>query len=263
MDARLQPLTALTAELKGTIRLVATDMDGTLTIKEKFTTTLFQALEKLTIAQLPVLIVTGRSAGWVAGIVHYLPVVGAIAENGGIYFKQDSDEPQILVPLPEIGDHRQRLAGMFEILKQKYPQLQEAEDNRFRLSDWTFDISGLSAEQLQWMSECCQENNWGFTYSSVQCHIKPLHQEKASSLLRVLEQYFPQLSPNQVMTIGDSPNDESLFDAEKFPYSVGVQNLLPYRDRLSHLPAFITPAREGEGFSELAQFLSRLGTENS
>ncbi|MEM1394587.1 MAG: HAD hydrolase family protein, partial [Cyanobacteria bacterium P01_H01_bin.150] len=63
------------------IRLVATDMDGTLTTKGRFTNTLLQALQDLAAADIKIIIVTGRSAGWVSGLAYYLPVVGAIAEN--------------------------------------------------------------------------------------------------------------------------------------------------------------------------------------
>lgn len=46
------------------VRLVATDMDGTLTIAHKFSTCLLEALEALAAAGIPVVIVTGRLAGW-------------------------------------------------------------------------------------------------------------------------------------------------------------------------------------------------------
>jgi hydroxymethylpyrimidine pyrophosphatase-like HAD family hydrolase len=69
----------------GQVALVATDMDGTLTAHGRFTPQLLQALGSLAAANIPVLIVTGRSAGWVQAIAHYLPIAGAIAENGGVY----------------------------------------------------------------------------------------------------------------------------------------------------------------------------------
>jgi hydroxymethylpyrimidine pyrophosphatase-like HAD family hydrolase len=47
------------------IRLVATDMDGNLTTYGKFTSSLLQALENFAASGVQVLIVTGRSAGWV------------------------------------------------------------------------------------------------------------------------------------------------------------------------------------------------------
>ena len=52
-------------------RLIATDMDGTLTQQGKFTASLLQSLEDLSVANIPVLIVTGRSAGWVTGLASY------------------------------------------------------------------------------------------------------------------------------------------------------------------------------------------------
>jgi HAD superfamily hydrolase (TIGR01484 family) len=82
-----QPLTL--AEFltpKSTLKLIATDMDGTLTRQGKFTADLLLGLERLRAAHWPVVIVTGRSAGWVNGLAHYLPIAGAMAENGGVYF---------------------------------------------------------------------------------------------------------------------------------------------------------------------------------
>ena len=92
-------------------------------------------------------------------------------------------------------------------------------------------------------------------YSNVQCHIKPLTQDKAAGLLQVWRDRFPKYKPEQVLTVGDSPNDESLFDANYFPLSVGVANVLDYADQLTHHPAYITTAPEGEGFCELAKYL--------
>lgn len=255
----LMPLTPLaqafaTNRLKN-IRLVATDMDGTLTQHGKFTSALLQSLEELAQAGIPVLIVTGRSAGWVDAVKTYLPVTGAIAENGGLFYSCDRELPETLTPIGDRILHRQQLAQTFHYLKTPFPQLQESADNRFRLTDWTFDVQGLTPAQLQQLETLCLEQGWGFTYSNVQCHIKPLQQAKATSLRQVLKQYFPQFTPEQILTVGDSPNDETLFDASQFPLSVGVANVLEYVERLNHKPAYVTSKAEGEGFCELAQFL--------
>ncbi|HEY9617789.1 MAG TPA: HAD family hydrolase [Microcoleaceae cyanobacterium] len=236
-------------------RLVATDMDGTLTIANKFTPALLQALETLGAKEIPVVIVTGRSAGWVSGIAHYLPVAGAIAENGGIYYPANSDQPSWLVTLPDVAQHRQHLAEAFYKLQADFPQIQESADNRFRLTDWTFDVWGLTPEELQTISDRCQEWGWGFTYSTVQCHIKLWQQSKAAGLQQVLAHWFDRCAPEQVITVGDSPNDESLFEAKQFPVSVGVANIRDYCDRLTHLPTYITTTPEGDGFYELSQQL--------
>ncbi|MES1023896.1 HAD family hydrolase [Gloeocapsa sp. BRSZ] len=237
------------------IRLVATDMDGTLTQNGKFTADLLQALIVLATLDIEVLIVTGRSAGWVSGLTTYLPIAGAIAENGGLFYQSGSETPLALTAIPDITRHRTKLAQCFQQLQTEFPQIRESNDNCFRITDWTFDVFGLNPVQLQRLEELCQIQGWGFTYSNIQCHIKPLWQDKAVGLLQVLRQYYPQLTLEQVVTVGDSPNDESLFDASKFPLSVGVSNVLHYIEKLAYQPRYITDAAEGKGFCELAQSL--------
>jgi hydroxymethylpyrimidine pyrophosphatase-like HAD family hydrolase len=244
------------------IRLVATDMDGTLTRQGKFTTPLLQALEDLAAANIKVLIVTGRSAGWVSGLSSLMPVVGAIAENGGLFYLSGSDKPATLTPIPDLTSHRQQLAAAFLQLQTQFPQIQESADNRFRITDWTFDVASLSPSELQTLGHFCQEMSWGFTYSNVQCHIKPQRQDKAVGLLRVLQEHFQPYSPEQIVTVGDSPNDESLFDRRYFPISVGVANVLEYANQLQHQPAYITNAAEVEGFCELTRMILQSTTVN-
>ncbi|MGV0023461.1 HAD-IIB family hydrolase [Phormidesmis priestleyi] len=245
----LIPLSQVSSHCLQKIRLIATDVDGTLTTASKFTPELLRSLQSLA-TRFEVLIVTGRSAGWVSGLANYLPVVGAIAENGGLYYS--SHVERLLVPIPDLNQHRQKLAETFRQLQTQFPNLEESSDNRFRLTDWTFDVTGLSLEELGAIATFCQSQGWSFTYSNVQCHIKPLQQNKADGLLTVLKNRF---SPDEILTVGDSPNDESLFDASVFPMSIGVANVLHYADQLTHKPAYITPAPEGEGFCELANAL--------
>jgi HAD superfamily hydrolase (TIGR01484 family) len=238
------------------IKLVATDMDGTLTIDEKFTPELLQAFDRLTQAGIAIVIVTGRSAGWVSAIAHYLPIYGAICENGGLFYSGELGElVEYLVPIADITQHRQRLAMMFQQLQTSFPAIQPASDNAFRLTDWTFDVTGLSQLDLAKMAQECESAGWGFTYSTVQCHIKLPTQEKAIGLHQVLKTHFPIITPAQVVTVGDSPNDVTLFDRANFPNSVGVANLQPYLDQIAHHPQFITALPGGKGFGELVDCL--------
>ena len=238
----------------GNIKLIASDLDGTLTRSEKFDSKLFETLTKLTTAGIDVLITTGRSAGWVQAIATYLPVVGAMAENGGLLYWQGSVIPQLMNEI-NLDEHRQQLSRVFELLQSKYPQLKESPDNPFRLTDWTFDVEGLSLDELSQIEKICQSEGYGFTYSTIQCHIKPLYQDKAFGLNKVIPQYFPNVKPEEILTIGDSPNDESMFNQQEFSLSVGVANVAKYCDRLKYLPAYITNKSEGEGFGELAELI--------
>lgn len=237
------------------IRLLATDMDGTLTQAGKFTSALLRALENLAAAGVQVLIVTGRSAGWVSGINSLMPVAGALAENGGLFYSSYCSESTALTAIPDVINHRQQLAATFAKLQHQFPHLQESADNPFRITDWTFDISSLTLEQVQYLNAFCQDEGWGFTYSNVQCHIKPQVQDKSVGLLKVLRQYFPHYSLDQIATVGDSPNDESLFDSRYFPISIGVANVQNYLSQLKYQPRYITTASEGEGFIELSKYI--------
>ena len=237
------------------ISLVATDVDGTLTREGKLTTALLQALENLADRGIKVIILTGRSAGFVNALVSYLPIVGAVAENGGLFYPADSEDIVKLNSINDYDEHRQALAAAFSKLQTRFPRIQESSDNRFRLTDWAFYAADLTTQELTILDNLCQDMGWGFTYSAVQCHIIPLGQEKAKALLQVLKQYFPEYQTEQVVTVGDSPNDESLFDQAFFPISVGVANVLEYAERLKHKPVYVTSASEGEGFCELVEYL--------
>jgi len=245
----------LAVDLVQPVRLIATDMDGTLTAAGTFTPMLLQALIDLAAAGIQVLIVTGRSAGWVSGLVNYLPIWGAIAENGGMFYRTN---PPSEIALTAIGDrtsYRQQLGDVFSRLQSEFPKLCESADNQFRITDWTFDVQGLLPEEIQTMRDRCADWGWGFTYSTVQCHIKHPQQDKARGLRQVLDTYFPDYPSNQVVTVGDSPNDESLFDRAQFPLSVGVANVQHYKNELMHFPTYVMTKAEVEGFCQLVQLL--------
>lgn len=233
------------------IRLIATDMDGTLTQGEKFDAKLLQVLTQLSAAGIDVLITTGRSAGWVQAIATYLPVVGAIAENGGLVYWNHDPQPHLISEV-DIIQHRRELRRIFRLLQAKFPQIRESLDNPFRMTDWTFEVENLSPIELEQIELVCQSQGYGFTYSTIQCHIKPSYQDKAYGLNKIISQHFPHLKASEIVTIGDSPNDESMFNQAEFPLSVGVANVVKYCDRLKYLPAYVTNKSEGEGFCELA-----------
>ena len=247
----------LTKAALSSVGLIATDMDGTLTKNGQFTSELLIALESLANKNIPVLIVTGRSAGWVSAIANYLPILGAIAENGGLFYNAQNAASELITHLDHLERHRFGLREVFQLLQSKFPEIQESVDNSFRITDWTFEIGDLTAPQLEIMARLCQYAGYGFTYSTVQCHIKPKQQDKALGLQKILKKHFPHLTPQQIVTVGDSPNDESLFNRDLFPLSVGVANIAHYSDRLQHQPVYVTRFPEVRGFCQLADLLTK------
>lgn len=253
-DSRQERLLEIPRRLTD-IRLIAADIDGTLTREGKFTAELLQAIDLLNTQGIKLLLVTGRSAGWVSAVNNYLPVAGAIAENGGLYFDRDNSGFDFLTRIDSIEEHRAELANRFWELQSRYPQIQESSDNQFRITDWTFDVAGLTDLELGEIALQCQQWGYSFTFSTVQCHIKPLHQDKGMAILQVLIQYFPEITPTQIITVGDSPNDATMFDRARFPNSVGVANIQHYTTQLSHHPQYLTTLPEVAGFCELVNLL--------
>lgn len=130
------------------IRLIATDIDGTLTDQGMFSSRLFSALEILSMTDIKVFLITGRSAGWVQALINYLPVFGAIAENGGVYVLKNNQKVKPLTPIDDLLQYRQSLKDIFQKLQAQFPKLQESSDNGFRVTDWTFDCEDLTLDEF-------------------------------------------------------------------------------------------------------------------
>ena len=56
-----------------------------------------------------------------------------------------------------------------------------------------------------------------------------------------------------IVFAGDSPNDAPMFDY--FPNSVGVANVMHFKNSLPAAPSWITTKSGGQGFAELANLL--------
>lgn len=239
------------------VKIVATDVDGTLTRHGRFSADLLAAFESLGHAGIAVVLSTGRSAGWVHGLASYLPVRGALAENGGVFFSSDGERPPLLLGHEGPSDpERGALRAMFHVLKNHIPHLHPTADNAFRMSDWTFSVEGVSATELALCGELCLAHGLEFTYSTIHGHIMRKGQNKGDGLLKVIGTVEDlRCAPEEVVTVGDSPNDEALFDRARFAHSVGVANIARYQDRLRHLPRYLAEGDEVEGFLELARLL--------
>jgi HAD superfamily hydrolase (TIGR01484 family) len=241
-------------------KLICTDMDGTLTVAGQFTPKLLFTLNRLQSNNIAVVIATGRSAGWCSGLALYLPGIhGVIAENGGLFYKAQREEAPhfFFQDLFQAQETRQKLETAFKALQTSFPDLEPSADNTFRLTDWTFDKGDLSVAQLSQMKQQVQEYDLDLIYSSVQVHIKLPTQSKGNALQKLLTQEFPELTLEQVVTVGDSPNDQSLFE-EHFSHSVAVANIQEYWEQLDFYPNDRTNQREGHGFIELAECILKV-----
>lgn len=251
------------------LRAVAVDIDGTLTSHGRFPAGVIASLYALQSRGFKLCLVTGRPSGWVQGLATYLPVDAAIAENGGVIFLGAETEP--LIRDARTGNYvatddeqrRESLRQMFLQLRSVRPQLRVTEDNHYRLSDFTFHASGLAADVLGAMKSDVERAGLSFTWSTIHAHIMPGGQEKGTALEWLLAQWGIENRPaTTTLTIGDSPNDASLFCVDKFPLSAGVANIVKYRDLMEHYPRIISRLPEADGFIEIVNTLLKIKSEH-
>ncbi|MBI4836509.1 MAG: HAD hydrolase family protein [Candidatus Abawacabacteria bacterium] len=121
-----------------------------------------------------------------------------------------------------------------------------------RLTDFTFPLEGLNYTDLIEIERLCQVNGWGFTYSSIHGHIKDPHQHKAAGIRKLIRLASElRTEAKQLITVGDSRNDQEMFDSSLFPYSVGVANIERHLNQMQYHPKYVTEAPGAAGFCEL------------
>lgn len=240
-----------------------TDIDDTLTSDGRMPVAAYDALHRIASAGLRIVPVTGRSAGWAHMALHLWPVQAVVAESGGVCLYRDRAQRLRWLyhaPPQEIHGERARLAALATRIMREIPGLALASDNAFRLVDFALDY----CEQVERVPDALVARavqmfrDEGFQARASTVHVNAWSGEfdKAPMALRYLREAD---NPDEVsdarrwVFVGDAPNDVSMFEA--FPLSVGVANILRFRDQLSTAPAFVTRAAYADGFVELAEHL--------
>ncbi len=225
------------------VEIIATDVDDTLTINGLLTSDVIKAIEYINSTGRKVILVTGRSGGACTTLSQYLPVDMVIAENGGVII---SNHEITTMNLP--GDHLARLDRCFEDIKQLFPGMRQAQDNPFRLTDRSIDNRSIPEHAIEKMSAVAQSYRLTLTVSSVQTHILSPFCSKAGTLKSITRD-------RKTITVGDSANDETMFNPELFPLSIGVSNIKYYLNKLKYKPRWIMSEEQGYGFMELIDIL--------
>ena len=250
-------------ELHGPVHALFTDLDGTMATKGRLTAQTFASLQKLFSAGVPVVLVTGRPAGWGHALANLLPFSAVITENGGVSFvpAETGFRKEIAMPRAEL---RKWQAVMKEALvdaTKKVPGAQLSADSAYRevdlAIDWNEDAK-LEAAQADRIMEMMHERGLAATRSSVHVNYGPPGIDKWRACERILSSCFAHLngSHDGIVYVGDSLNDAPVFaELEK---SVGVANVRDRWDQLEHKPNYITEQAEGAGFSELVDRLLTL-----
>lgn len=251
------------ARLLENVDIVLTDVDDTLTHHGKISATGLTAMTRLMDAGIRVIPVTGGCAGWCDHIVRAWPVTAVIGESGAFSFAHSLRgglRQRFVRPRAEMRADQQRLLRVAEQALREVPRSKLAADQPYRLVDVALDhaqdIEPLPPSSVATLIEV-------FRGAGARAHASSIHvnawfgdHDKATTAAWLLGEDFGLSSAEQarrVLFIGDAPNDEPLFRA--YPLSVGVANIRPHLEKLTHRPRWLCSASHHDGFAEMAERL--------
>lgn len=230
--------------------LVATDVDGTLTRAGKLDPAALAAIERLVAAGIAVVPVSGRPAGEVAGLCRYVPgVTRGLAENGLLEVVPDRAPRWLRAPTDKA-----RLRRVGERLNGEHAAgLRLTGDDFCRLGDVAFEREGRDEAELVRLRGLAEAMGVHLVWSNVHVHLAEAVPDKGVAVLQLAGEIG--VDPRAIVTIGDAPNDAGLFVAGRFGATVGTADIVAQLAFVPDPPQYVTRAREGAGFVELAEAL--------
>ncbi|MFC1920226.1 HAD family hydrolase [Chloroflexota bacterium] len=242
----------ITEELAKRIRLIMTDVDGTLlTTGEYVSQGVIDSITGLMASGIIVGLVSGRTIPRLERLALYAKTDGPIiAENGGTAKLKTGDE------LFDLGYSRQSALEVFKKLQSIFPgDITEKEDNNDRRIDVAIRTAGQTADELRKHIENIQLLDSGYMFHLLQEGVS-----KGRTLERLVGQIADGgLSKDEIMVFGDSLTDISLF--ELFPHSVMIINpglTEEHRETVSEKAEFTSSLICGDGFIEVASRIINL-----
>ena len=225
----------------------------------------YDALERLQAAGLKVVPVTGRPAGWCDLIARFWPVDAVVGENGAFYFAYDRDGAADDALLLEDAAPASRgpPASRRCSRRRSSPRCPARPSPPTRPIARRTSRSTFARTSPRLPDDAVARIVAMFEAAGAQAKVSSIHvngwfgdYDKLAMSLRLLEEQFgigPEAAREQVLFVGDSPNDAPMF--AHFAHAVGVANVRDFAGRLAAEPAWVTEARGGAGFAELAAAL--------
>lgn len=240
-----------------------TDLDDTLTDEAaRVSGPTYEALWRLREAGLFVALVTGRPAGWADSLMRLWPLDAVVFENGAAFMVRSTRgiETHALAKDLDLPAQKTTLEKIFQKLKREFPSIKLAKDQPFRVFDYAIDFAEdppfLPPKTVKaLMAKLEAESKITAKLSSIHINYWCGKHTKATAC-RSLVSLFKKsrrISLENSVYVGDSPNDEPLF--EIFTNSVGVANIKAFWASLQHPPRYTTKAPRGEGFCEIVDHL--------
>ncbi len=260
----MKPIEDFPQKKRSAITYLLTDIDDTITNEGRIPACAFAAMEDLDKAGIKIVPITGRPAGWCDHIARMWPVKGVVGENGAFYFMYDPLKRKMIRRYVKTDHERKQDRAKLDSIQQKIlesvPGCVVSADQPYREADLAIDfaedVSHLSQTEINRIGEIFEQNNACAKISSIHVNGWFGSYDKLSMTKMFFKEVFKidlDAIKENVIFIGDSPNDEPMF--EYFPNSTGVANVLAFQDQLKFKPAWITKGKGGFGFAQLAKAL--------
>ena len=260
----MQPLARFPRPARAGTRGVLFDIDDTLTTEGRLTAAAYTAAERLHDAGLLVVPITGRPAGWCDHFARMWPIDAVVGENGAFYFRYEPAERRLIKRFmareAERRENRRRLQALKDEILAAVPGAGVASDQLYRETDLAIDyredVDPLPAEAVARIVRLFEDAGARAKVSSIHVNGWFGEYDKLTTTRTMLAECFGvdlDADRERYVFVGDSPNDAPMFAA--LPNAVGVANLRDFEGRLAASPAYVTRARAGAGFGELAEAL--------
>lgn len=260
----MKPLSECPKTTLAAIRGVLTDIDETISTDGRLTAEAYGALEALKEAGLLVIPVTGRPAGWCDMVARFWPVDAVIGENGAFWMWHDLKAGKLRTRFvqseAERVDGRRRLQVVRADVLREVPGAGIASDQPYRLADLAVDfredVPPLPQADIERIVAIFERHGAHAKVSSI--HVNGWfgdYDKLTTSKAMMAELFGVDLGheAERYVFSGDSPNDSPMFGF--FPNGVGVANVRDFAGAMKALPRWVTQARSGAGFVELARML--------
>jgi len=264
MLSQMAPLADCPRDTLAAIEGVLTDIDETVSTHGRLSAEAYGAMEALKKAGFRVVPVTGRPAGWCDHIARFWPVDAVVGENGAFWMWHDDKAGKLRTRF--VQDEAERAAGRRRLEAVRAQVLRDvpgagiASDQPYRAADLAIDfcedVPPLPHAEIVHIVKIFEAHGAHAKVSSI--HVNGWfgdYDKLTTSRLMMRELFGVDLEAARTRYVfsGDSPNDAPMFGF--FPNAVGVANVREFAADMDHLPRWITAARSGAGFVELARTL--------
>ena len=255
----MRPIEEMDAERISKIKYILCDIDDTITTNGKLIAESYTAMWKLHDAGYSVIPVTGRPAGWCDLIVREWPVKAVVGENGAfVCYFENNHLKTFTHPYVAGTEVRAKLNAIKDACLNGVPGCRVAKDQFARIYDLAIDFNEdppyLGFEAAEKIKTICISMGAQAKVSSIHVNAWFGQYDKRTMTELFMKEILKENNLAETCVFfGDSPNDEPMFSF--FPNSCAVANILPFVEKMNHLPAFVTALEGGKGFAQAIQHI--------